>query len=182
MEKKGLSEAQPCNWPRALAMHLVLVPGYLGTRGLVRFDGYDSVTSEGKTGGPYMTSYLAAYGFPMTVFMQMKQRMIASNGEEKGFGEINGILAGLLGSWGSFDYKSRQQVPQTTGNACFLPGISPLTLGYPSRWYFTGTKGTYWSAPLFLFGHVSSDTSDTFTLLSGEIPIRYSNREPPGNR
>lgn len=182
MKEKGLSETELNGWPKGLALNFKLFPGYLGVRGLARADGFENVTMDGKTWSPYNYSEIAAYGFPLTVWLDMKQRSISAEGRDVIRVENKGLIAGILASWGSYEYASRRNVAASVGNTGTLAVFSPFALSYPSRWFFTGTKGSYWNGPLFLFGHVSSDTSDAVTFLGGQIPIRYSNREKPGTR
>lgn len=163
---------------RALAVNLVFVPLYLGARSVATDKGSSNVTNTGRTGGPYRYRDLDAIGFPLVVWYDTVKKTYSEGGEELSHSSFKGLFAGILGSGGSFRFKSRERVPAKISSTNINTGVGMLP--YPSRWFFTGTEGHYWNAPLMLFGHISSDTSSTFHLL-GLIPIRYRNKEKSGN-
>jgi hypothetical protein len=165
---------------RGLASNFVFVPLYLGARNVLTHKGSSNVTNTGRTGGPYRYTDLDAIGFPLTVWYDQVVKSYSEGGEELSHGSYKGLFAGLLGSGGSFRYKSRERVPAKMISTNIFTGLGIIPAFFsPSRWYFTGTNGYYWNAPLWLFGHISSDTSSAFHLL-GLIPIRYKNKEKSG--
>lgn len=168
--------------PHPLAGRFIFAPLYLGARGIATCRGPENVTQTGKTESTYVYTDMDFIGFPLTVWADMVLNSYSENGDELSHSCFKGFFVGILGSGGGFRFESRKRVPATIGGSAIYTGMGVLPAAvYPSRWYFTGTKGSYWNAPMFLFGHVSSDTSSTFHLLGGLIPIRYSNREKPGN-
>lgn len=196
MSEKGLNEAKPPWFPRCLARRLVMVPLVCHNDRAILFRGRpETVSRDASTrstfgdlepirtyreGGAYNYYDLESYAFPLYVWLDYEDRWFVPTGEETGCVEYKGLIGGFLGSWGAFEFEGRNRVPaKLKGTGIFL-GLGLPSIA-PSRWYFTGTEGRYWSAPLWLFGHVSSDTSGTFWLLHGLIPIRYSNSEKPGN-
>lgn len=161
--------------PDRLALHCIFVPLYLDFRTL-------EVYNPSYNGGPYYYNEFNASGFPLTVWDSMTERSISEDGNEISYVDFNGVLAGVIGSWGEFQYKNRECVPPSFGKTRIFTGMGILPgLIYPSRWFFTGKEGYYWNSPLFLFGYVSSDTSKTFHILNGLIPIRFSNTEKVEN-
>jgi hypothetical protein len=168
--------------PSPLAMNMVFVPLYLSARGIAAYKGPESVTHSINTGGTYSYGDMDFIGFPLTLWLDMVAESYSESGEELSHACSKGLVAGLLGSWGDFRFESRKRVASSVGANNIITGGGIIQGAYPSRWYFTGTEGHYWNAPLFLFGHVSSNTSGTFHILGGLIPIRYYNSEKPGNR
>ena len=159
-----------------LASSFTFVPLYLGGRGIGISE--DPETKERV----YTYGEIVMSGFPVTVWLAFTNRKISMTGEERQHVDSKGLLAGILGSWGEFHFESQKRIPEKIGGTGIQTGLGILPAAiYPSRWFFTGTKGSYWNAPMYLFGHVSSDTSGTFHLLSGLIPIRYDNREKAGS-
>jgi hypothetical protein len=138
-----------------------------------------NVIQTGRTGGPYQYFDVNAPMYPLPPWMRMVSKAYSSEGEELSCVSWHSLIVGIIGGWGSFRYESRERVMSGMGNFPALLSLQPWYFAFPSRWFFTGTNGYYWSAPLWLFGHVSSDTSQTFMLLG--IPIRYWNTETPGN-
>jgi hypothetical protein len=161
-----------------LANNLVFAPLYFSTRSVFANKGPINATNTGRTGGPYFYADARAIGFPLTVWLDSVAKSYSVDGEELSRSSYRGFVAGILGSGGSFRFKSRERVPAKIISTNINTGIGILL--FPSRWFFTGTEGHYWNAPLWLFGHISSDTSSAFHLL-GLIPIRYRNKEKSGN-
>jgi hypothetical protein len=159
-----------------LANRFVFVPLYLGARGIALFEDPE------KKEPVYSYGEISMAGFPLTLWLTATDRKISVAGEERRHVDYKGLLAGILGSWGEFHFESRKRTPTKIGGTGIYTGIGILPGAfYPSRWFFTGTEGAYWNAPMYLFGHVSSDTSGTFHVLNGLIPIRYCNRVKPEN-
>lgn len=173
-KKVDLNDAKTCN--HVLANRFIFVPLYLGGQGVY------SVWDPEKKESCYIYGDISMSGFPLTLWLTTTDRKLSLNGEERRHVDYTGLLAGILGSWGQFHYESQTLTPKKIGGTGIQTGMGFLPAAfYPSRWYFTGTEGTYWNAPMYLFGHVSSDTSGTFHLLNGFIPIRYYNVEKPGS-
>ncbi len=145
------------------------------------YEGPVNVTKNDRTGGPYRYSDGSLPMFPLSLWMSGVNKTYSESGEELSRGSFKALVVGLLASWGGFRYESRERVPAKMSGTLIMTGLGALVAPfYPTRWYFTGTEGHYWNGPLWLFGHVSSETSSTFHLL-GFIPIRYRNSEKPGN-
>jgi len=142
-------------------------------------NGSINVMKTGHTGGPYQYCDINAPMYPLPPWMRMVFKAYSSEGKELSCVSGHYLLGGIIGEWGSFRYESRERVMSRMGDFPEILSFQPWYFLFPSRWFFTGTNGGYWTAPLWLFGHVSSDTSQAFMLLG--IPIRYWNTEAPGD-
>lgn len=166
-------------WDVALAVEGAWIPvGGLFLRNVSVTNGLNNVMQTGRTGGPYLYNDINAPMYPLPPWMRFVSKAYSLEGQELSCVSSHYLLAGIIGGWGSFRYESRERVMFGMGSFALL-SCQPWYFCFPSRWFFTGTKGSYWTAPLWLFGHLSSDTSKAFMLLG--IPIRYWNTEAPGN-
>ena len=148
-------------------------------RGASIDNGPINVMGTGRTGGPYSYIDLNSPIFPLSPWMRMVSKSYSSEGQEVSAVRQHLLLAGIIGSWGSFQYEDRERVMTKISDFPAILSGQLWSFLFPSRAFFTGTQGYFWSGPLWLFGHVSSDTSQTLMLLG--IPIRYWNTEEPGN-